>query len=123
MNILGRHRVRATFYHIVAIIFLISTLLWYVGLLSDKASYMVTAVLFVVDYLAEMYDPHPDNPGPWYSHFHRMMGETEPVCEFEQHYSCHIDAALSKHESEFAHKYDDKNLTNLPGEHPGANLR
>ena len=41
------------------------------GMLSDKMSYAITAVLFVVDYIAEMYDPDPDSPGPWYSHFHR----------------------------------------------------
>ena len=79
----GRHRVRATFYHLVAVVFLISTALWVVGIMSDKVSYIVTAVLFVADYIAEMYDPHPDNPGPWFrAHFHRMFdGDTEPVEE------------------------------------------
>ena len=80
----GRHRIRATFYHLVAIVFLISTVLCAVGWIGDKASYVITAILFVVDYLAEMYDPHPDNPGPWFqAHFHRAIDDVkEDVCEF-----------------------------------------
>ena len=73
-TLLGRHKVRATFYHIVALIFLLSTILWLGDAISDKTSYIITAILFVADYLAQMYDPHPDNPGPWFkSHFHRMI--------------------------------------------------
>jgi len=79
MRLFGRHRVRATFYHLVALIFLFSTALWSFGIIGDKISFIITAMLFVVDYLAEMYDPHPDNPGPWFkAHFHRMFdGEPE----------------------------------------------
>ena len=74
----GRHRIRANFYHLVAIIFLISTGLWLVGVLSDKASFVLTCILFVLDYLAEMYDPHPDSPGPWFeAHFHRFLDNEE----------------------------------------------
>ena len=73
MTILGRHRIRATFYHFVALVFLISTALWYFGFISDFVSFVITALLFVVDYIAEMYDPHPENPGPWYAHFHRAF--------------------------------------------------
>ena len=78
-RLFGLHRVRATFYHMVAIVFLISTALWLMGIVDDKMSYYITAVLFVVDYLAEMYDPHPENPGPWFkAHFHRAIdGEPE----------------------------------------------
>ena len=71
MTLLGKHRFRATFYHMVSIVFLLSTLAWYLGLLSDKGSYIVTAILFITDYVAEMYDPNPKSPGPWYSYFHR----------------------------------------------------
>ena len=68
----------------VAIIFLISTGLWYFEIVSDKMSYIITAVLFVVDYIAEMYDPHPENPGPWYAHFHRVVDDVrEEICEIE----------------------------------------
>lgn len=103
MEILGKHRARATFYHMVALVFLASTGLWYFGLMSDKVSYIVTAVLFVVDYIAEMYDPHPDNPGPWYSHFHRVVDDVAPPrCEFEDVFSCHITPVLEKYEREFA---------------------
>lgn len=106
MEIFGKHRVRATFYHMVALVFLLSTALWYYGLLSDKASYIITAVLFVVDYIAEMYDPHPDNPGPWYSHFHRAYNPNEPErCEFENVFKCHVTETLDKYEDEFKHVF------------------
>jgi len=43
-------------------------------IISDKTSTILTGILFVTDYLAEMYDPHPDNPGPWFKrHFHRFF--------------------------------------------------
>ncbi len=77
MTILGRHRIRATFYHFVALVFLASTALWYFGFISDLTSYMITAILFIVDYIAEMYDPHPENPGTWYAYFHRAYDNTE----------------------------------------------
>ena len=73
MKILGKHRFRATFYHMISSVFLFSTALWYFGYMSDKTSYILTAMLFVIDYIAEMYDPHPENPGPWYSYFHRAF--------------------------------------------------
>ena len=72
LKLLGRHRLRANFYHMVSLVFLLSTLMWAMGLLTDKGSYIITAVLFTVDYIAEMYDPHPKSPGPWYSYFHRV---------------------------------------------------
>ena len=73
-----RHRVRATFYHIVACIFLFATWLWAIDLISDSTSFIISATLFIVDYLAEMYDPHPDSPGPWFkAHFHRMWDGDE----------------------------------------------
>ncbi len=73
MKLLDKHGFRATFYHMISIVFLVSTAFWYIGYLSDKTSYILTAVLFAVDYIAEMYDPHPENPGPWYSYFHRAF--------------------------------------------------
>ena len=70
----GLHHVRGTFYHIVAIVFLFSMILWGLGFISDSASTIISAILFILDYLAEMYDPHPDNPGPWFkSHFHKFF--------------------------------------------------
>jgi len=78
-TLMGRHRVRSTFYHLVAIVFLVTTVLYFSGVISETVSFYVTAVLFVIDYLAEMYDPHPDSPGPWFKrHFHRFLdGEDE----------------------------------------------
>jgi hypothetical protein len=69
----SRHRIRATFYHLVAILFLIVTALYAMSMISEKVSFIMTAILFVADYIAEMYDPHPETPGPWFKrHFHRF---------------------------------------------------
>ena len=73
-SLFHRHRVRGTFYHGVAIIFLLATLAWSLGLISDIAGFYISATLFLIDYIAEMYDPHPDSPGPWFqAHFHRFF--------------------------------------------------
>lgn len=78
MTLFNKHRVRATFYHIVAIIFLLSTALWALDLISDAVSFYVSATLFVVDYIAEMYDPNPEAPGPWFkAHFHRFFEDSD----------------------------------------------
>ena len=72
--IFGRHRVRANFYHIVSVIFLATMILWFIGIIPDSLSTIIGMVLFAVDYIAEMYDPHPDSPGPWFkAHFHRFF--------------------------------------------------
>ena len=84
MKLLGKHHVRASFYHFISLIFVTSTVLWYFDVISDKASFIITAVLFITDYIAEMYDPHPDSPGPWFKrHFHRLLdnSECEDRCE------------------------------------------
>lgn len=71
-----RHHVRASFYHIVALTFLFSNLLWWLGAIDDRFNMMVGIALFVTDYIAEMYDPHPTNPGPWFRrHFHRFLDD------------------------------------------------
>lgn len=76
VKIFGRHRIRATFYHGVAMIFLIVTGWYMLGVISEKTSFIVTSILFVVDYFAEMYDPHPESPGPWFkAHFHRFFDD------------------------------------------------
>ena len=75
-NFFDEHRVRANFYHVVAIAFLITTVLWAFDLISGTASFIIGMILFATDWLAEMYDPHPENPGPWFeSHFHRICDE------------------------------------------------
>ena len=69
----NEHHVRANFYHIVAIAFLITTVLWSFSAISDTASFIIGMILFATDWVAEMYDPNPENPGPWFkSHFHRI---------------------------------------------------
>ena len=70
----GRHRIRAIFYHgsvVVAVAILVA---WNFGLVSDKVSVYAPVVVLIIDWVAEMYDPHPDNPGPWFKrHFHRLF--------------------------------------------------
>ncbi len=99
LKIFGRHRVRANFYHFVSFLFLLTMILWGLGYIPDHVSTIIGMVLFVTDYIAEMYDPHPDTPGPWFkSHFHRFFDsdeEEEKLCEFEKFYH--------KYRSEFDH--------------------
>lgn len=72
-SIFGRHRVRSTFYHTSAAIVAVVTVASLLSLLSMKLCLIITTLAFFIDYLAEMYDPHPDNMGPWFeSHFHRV---------------------------------------------------
>lgn len=74
----GRHHVRAKFYHLVSLLFVIVTALWMMDIVSDKFSTITSLTLFAIDYIAEMYDPHPENPGPWFkSHFHRFFDNEE----------------------------------------------
>jgi hypothetical protein len=79
VKIFGVHRVRAVFYHFVSAMYVLTMTLWGLDVLSDVASTWIGFFLFTADYLAEMYDPHPDTPGPWFkSHFHRFTdGEDE----------------------------------------------
>lgn len=72
----NEHHVRANFYHVVALAFLVTTVLWSFAIISGTASFLIGVVLFATDWVAEMYDPHPENPGPWFeSHFHRVTDE------------------------------------------------
>jgi len=49
---------------------------WGIGILPDMASTIIGFVLFAIDYIAQMYDPHPENPGPWFkSHFSRFFND------------------------------------------------
>lgn len=44
------------------------------GYITETVGFNLTIVLIMVDWLAEMYDPHPDNMGKWFeSHFHRVF--------------------------------------------------
>jgi len=74
VRLFHRHRVRATFYHIIAIVFLIVAGMVEGGLINERTGFWLGLILFVIDYVAEMYDPHPESPGPWFkSHFHRFF--------------------------------------------------
>ena len=68
-----RHRVRATFYHIIALVFLFCAGLVEGGFIDERTGFWIGMFLFILDYIAEMYDPNPEHPGPWFkSHFHRF---------------------------------------------------
>ena len=78
MNLFGKHRVRASFYHIGALLFIGFTALNFMNIISETQAYVLTSVLFVVDYIAEMFDPHPDNMGAWYErYFHRFYDDSD----------------------------------------------
>ena len=80
-----RHRVRATFYHMAAIIFLVTTALWAGGVVSDAWSFYISASLFVIDYIAEMSATQPRSPGPWFeAHFHRFFDDDETDDDYEE---------------------------------------
>lgn len=87
MKLVGKHHVRANFYHLVSLVFLVSMTLWYFDIISDHAATIISFALFITDYIAEMYDPHPDSPGPWFKrHFHRALdnSESEEECVVER---------------------------------------
>ena len=75
-RIIGRHRVRANFYHFVSILYVITMALWFTGWMGGGFATWFGFFLFVIDYLAQMYDPHPDQPGFWFKrHFHRFLDD------------------------------------------------
>ena len=78
VRLFGRHRVRATFYHVGAAAVLLITGLSSLDAIPDSIALYITLFIFFADYVAEMYDPHPDNPGPWFkSHFHRFLKDDD----------------------------------------------
>lgn len=81
-SIFGRHHVRANFYHFVSFLYILTMAFWGLHIISDTASTLIGFTLFAIDYLAQMYDPHPDNPGPWFvRHFHRFIDDDEAPVE------------------------------------------
>ena len=76
--IFKRHRVRASVYHAGAVIFLFVASVYYIIQGNPFGWFDAFCVCyFVFDYVAEMYDPHPDLPGPWFkAHFHRFFDDS-----------------------------------------------
>ena len=75
---LGRHRIRAVFYHASVVIAVAVLIMWELGWVSDTTSVYAPVAVLIIDWIAEMYDPHPDNPGPWFKrHFHRIYDGKE----------------------------------------------
>jgi len=78
MKLFGKHRICASFYHIGALIFLGFTFLTYINVISIEVGFVLTSILFVVDYIAEMFDPNPKNPKTWFQkYFHRVYDDKE----------------------------------------------
>tara|TARA_R110000772_G_scaffold145543_1_gene255568 strand:- start:669 stop:914 length:246 start_codon:yes stop_codon:yes gene_type:complete len=74
MSVFGKHRVRNTFYHIIAVLYLATMAVWMNGWIESANATAIGFLLFVIDYLAEMYDPNPKDPGSWFKrHFHRFL--------------------------------------------------
>ncbi len=77
-SLFGRHRVRNTFYYLIAFLYVAVMFFWWKGIISDMVSTILGAFLFFVDLFAHLYDPHPDKPGPWFrAHFHRLLEDDE----------------------------------------------
>lgn len=75
-RVFGRHRVRSNFYHFVSLLYVATMWFWFSGWFSDGFATWFGFFLFAIDYLAQMYDPHPDMPGPWFKrHFHRFLDD------------------------------------------------
>jgi hypothetical protein len=72
-----KHRVRASFYHIGALLFLCAAFFYYVVFDNPVGWFDVVCVIyFVVDYVAEFFDPNPSAPGTGYAvidYFHRAF--------------------------------------------------
>lgn len=78
MTIFGRHHVRANFYHFVSTLYVLTMILWLLGIMPGNLATWLGFGLFIADYLAEMYDPHPENPGSWFErHFHRFLNDID----------------------------------------------
>jgi hypothetical protein len=46
------------------------------NIITDKTALYITVGLIILDWLAEMYDPHPEAPGRWFKkHFHRLWDD------------------------------------------------
>lgn len=73
----GPHRFRSTFYHIGLALWGVLGIFVMVDWFDPWLYGVICWLLVPVDYLAEMYDPHPANPGPWYEHFHRVWTDND----------------------------------------------
>jgi hypothetical protein len=77
-SLFAKHRVRNTFYYLIAGLYVFTMWVWYLGIITDMTSTLLGAFLFFVDLFAHLYDPDPDRPGPWFrAHFHRVFDEEE----------------------------------------------
>ncbi len=77
-NLLSRHRVRATFYHLTLVLTIVLAVAYQGEALTENTVIVSGWIIIFLDWLAEMYDPNPDNPGPWFkAHFHRIWDGKE----------------------------------------------
>lgn len=73
----GRHHIRASYYYLGLIGTLLALCAEYFDLVTTSTALYISVFFIVTDFIAEMYDPHPTNPGPWYKHFHRLWDNKE----------------------------------------------
>jgi hypothetical protein len=77
IRFLGRHRVRALFYHVTALLAVSVEVLNQLNIIDKGLAYYFIWSLFFIDYMAEMFDPNPNKKGPWYkkidAFFHRFF--------------------------------------------------
>lgn len=77
MKLFGKHHIRASYYYLGLIVSVAALVLQSFGTISSQLALYITVFFIVTDFVAEMYDPHPTNPGPWYNHFHRLWDNKE----------------------------------------------
>lgn len=73
----GLHHIRASYYFLGLIVSIIALVLQAFGTISSQLALYITVFFIITDFFAEMYDPHPTNPGPWWHHFHRIWDNKE----------------------------------------------
>lgn len=79
-SIVNTANVRAIIYHSVAVITVVICVLVYFGELSEHFSYVAGITLFFVDYIAQLFDPHPHNQGFLYKKLVSSVVSVKKVC-------------------------------------------
>lgn len=75
-SIFKRHRVRSTFYHVVTASSVVLAIIGFAGFIPMNVAFAISLFLIFADWVAEMYDPHPEAPGPGFKrHFHRIIDD------------------------------------------------
>lgn len=77
MKLFKKHRVRATFYHITALISVATICGHLYDIIPAEVALWISFGIIFIDYVAEMFDPNPSAPGPLLKrYFHRAFDDT-----------------------------------------------